>query len=289
MAFLVDFILEKASGIGRLQLLTRNPMFKELQATLAAECNKKAVLYNLFCQDKTTTPLDSSMAAVQEANLQAEFRQISLLSNERGEELQRFYNTQCAEIETQRSDAIDKLKLVVTNGASQYKKDLSAIHLYFDQQRMHLTNRITTSLNLLKMAFPPSLNDVYQSKMKSRQLNSHAVDLMMEWFEQNVHDPYPTDDEKQDLADRGGISTGQVKAWFANKRNRTSNTKPKKHKRIMERNLLNICDEITVNALNSKPRMHGEIIDRLTNLVQGSSGYTPSSLECSPQSCYSDY
>lgn len=56
-------------------------------------------------------------------------------------------------------------------------------------------------------------------------LNEQAKLILNQWYEEHVHNPYPTDEEKQELASKCNISISQVKSWFANKRNRTNNTK----------------------------------------------------------------
>lgn len=56
-------------------------------------------------------------------------------------------------------------------------------------------------------------------------LSDSAKDILNHWYEEHVINPYPSEDEKQLLAHHCGISVTQVKSWFANKRNRTNNTK----------------------------------------------------------------
>ena len=56
-------------------------------------------------------------------------------------------------------------------------------------------------------------------------LNEEPRRILNEWFEAHVDNPYPTEEEKQQLAFQCGISVSQVKSWFANKRNRTNNTR----------------------------------------------------------------
>ncbi|RLN64736.1 hypothetical protein BBJ29_009803 [Phytophthora kernoviae] len=47
-----------------------------------------------------------------------------------------------------------------------------------------------------------------------------AKTLMREWFEENLHHPYPTEEEKEWLASQGGITLEQVNNWFINTRGR---------------------------------------------------------------------
>ena len=56
-------------------------------------------------------------------------------------------------------------------------------------------------------------------------LHETAKQILNQWYEDHIHNPYPTDLEKQQLANQCAINAGQVKSWFANKRNRTNNTK----------------------------------------------------------------
>lgn len=82
-------------------------------------------------------------------------------------------------------------------------------------------------------------------------LNNAALSVMNEWYEEHAENPYPTKAEKDDIAKRGGISLAQVKSWFANKRNRSHNTRPKKQKKEMEGRLMDICHQLAIDA--SKP------------------------------------
>lgn len=50
--------------------------------------------------------------------------------------------------------------------------------------------------------------------------NSKARNILNEWFEDHLADPYPSEAEKKDLADECNITLLQVNYWFGNKRNR---------------------------------------------------------------------
>lgn len=256
-----------------LNKISSHPMFQDLQATLASECFQASVPYTL-CSDEnissadTEVVLDPSFVAVQEAHLQCQFQTLSG-DNTKVRELQNFYSTKCAEIETQRCDAIAKLKGQIFHEETLYQTELYNVHTFHDRQRMHLTSRISTSLELLKVSLPDSCSVNSSKQTKSRQLNARAVEIMTEWFERNIDNPYPSESDKEKMADDGGISLGQVKAWFANKRNRTSNTKPKKQKQQVEKKLLTICSELT-SGDNKTPRLYGDIIQKLSNIINRS-------------------
>ncbi|KAG7380511.1 hypothetical protein PHYPSEUDO_007069 [Phytophthora pseudosyringae] len=55
---------------------------------------------------------------------------------------------------------------------------------------------------------------------KRSSLSKTSKKLMQEWFEHNLHHPYPTEEEKEWLAREGGIALEQVNNWFINTRGR---------------------------------------------------------------------
>ena len=251
--------------------LQSNPMFSALRATLIKDVEQTTNIPVTLIKVKDEkleqeSSLDPAVVAVQEANLQSDFQQILPSGNQKVAELQTFYNQQCSVIENSRNEAIQQLKENNMLSVSQYRREMSIIHTHHDEQRMHLTNRVTASLQLLKISMP-SAAEVTSSKSKSRQLNSYAVEVMTEWYDQHIDNPYPTDEEKLVLADMGGLSLSQVKAWFANKRNRTNNTKPKKQKMQVEKKLLNICTELSNGRPANTPRFYGQIIAQLSDIV----------------------
>lgn len=83
-------------------------------------------------------------------------------------------------------------------------------------------------------------------KLASRkhQLPDKAVDILNEWYEDHLRNPYPQLEEKEMLAKRGGITVKQVTAWFSNRRNRSQNTKPKRMKRVLEKEMSNLFEMI---------------------------------------------
>ncbi|KAL3669633.1 hypothetical protein V7S43_005017 [Phytophthora oleae] len=55
---------------------------------------------------------------------------------------------------------------------------------------------------------------------KRSSLSKKSKKLMQDWFEHNLHHPYPTEEEKEWLAREGGITLEQVNNWFINTRGR---------------------------------------------------------------------
>ena len=84
------------------------------------------------------------------------------------------------------------------------------------------------------------------------QLSDESVEIMNEWFLSHINNPYPKLSEKETLAQRGGITVKQVTAWFSNRRNRSQNTKPKRMKRVLEKEINNIFNELICNEPNKE-------------------------------------
>ncbi|XP_021352393.1 pre-B-cell leukemia transcription factor 4-like [Mizuhopecten yessoensis] len=275
---------------GDLAKICTHPMFEDLQATLTSECyqNFQTLPFSLCREgvapmEEEAEPviLDPALIAVQEANLQSDFQRVFAHNSEKVHQLHKFYSEQCQEVETDRCSSIDKLKTKEVD-ASFYQSEINKIHEEHDRQRMHLTHRVTASLQLLKVALPSAADSTTATtasgsgRSKSRQLNGRGVTIMCDWYEKHINNPYPSEEEKEKMARDGSLSLAQVKAWFANKRNRTSNTKPKKQKQQVERKLLSICSGLTGSGgtTDKAPRLYGDIIRQLSDIVNSSTVFS---------------
>ena len=61
-----------------------------------------------------------------------------------------------------------------------------------------------------------------RSSSSSRPLDPHAVATLTAWYQQHHQHPFPSEEQKEELAQRAGITKLQVKYWFANRRSRDS-------------------------------------------------------------------
>ncbi|VDL18395.1 unnamed protein product [Hymenolepis diminuta] len=97
--------------------------------------------------------------------------------------------------------------------------------------------------------------DVKQAKSRgdgSKLLSTRATYVLEGWYEANTEWPYPTKAEKQVMASAGGITIEQVNSWFANRRNRSQNTRPKK-------NMVKLIQAITLLCEEYQEASHGVI------------------------------
>ena len=103
-----------------------------------------------------------------------------------------------------------------------------------------------SSLDLAAM--PAVARTPVSDKKSKRQLNPRAVEYMSNWYAEHLNYPYPTEDEKSRIAGEAGLSLPQVTCWFANKRNRSNNTRRISTKTMWQK--LNHKMEI-MDAMNS--------------------------------------
>ncbi|XP_067654433.1 uncharacterized protein [Haliotis asinina] len=99
-----------------------------------------------------------------------------------------------------------------------------------------LTNRYSDQLHLVFTSIEKRVTTLEnQGKMSarpvSRNLNPESIVLMEKWYLEHLNNPYPTQTEAEDIANKGGISLSQVRKWFSNKRHRTR--KPRSVKAVV--------------------------------------------------------
>ena len=118
----------------------------------------------------------------------------------------------------------------------------------------------------------PASTRVYRKRNKL--LNQTAINIMTEWFESHLNHPYPTQEEKELMAEKGGITLAQVVSWFNNKRNRSSNTAPKKQKRKLEQQLSTLCSDL-MSGSRSGQGQASEIVNDINKLIEESLAPNP--------------
>ncbi|CAH6779695.1 Pbx4 [Phodopus roborovskii] len=56
------------------------------------------------------------------------------------------------------------------------------------------------------------------ARRKRRNFSKHATEVLNEYFYSHLSNPYPSEETKEELARKGGITVSQVSNWFGNKR-----------------------------------------------------------------------
>ncbi len=127
--------------------------------------------------------------------------------------------------------------------SSHYSSPTTAVYNQFLQPELSSNNSINIP-NIERKMPKKSANTPKQALKRHAQLSDHAVEIMNEWFQRHISNPYPSLAEKETIAQQGRISVKQVTAWFSNRRNRSQNTKPKCMKRVLEKEINNIFNEL---------------------------------------------
>ena len=248
--------------------MVSHPMFKQLQAALASACSQRFLPITLLESEPKHPGINPDETnktdlAVEESSLQAEFQKLRELNNSKVEELEAFYKSQSAKIAQDQSTALAVSAQAHDNAACE-ALERRTILAYYNKQHAHLTRRVNKSLQLLKSVLnlngnrhvhpisknPQKIRDNREdhnisgtessaTNKKSRMLNAKAIEIMSTWYQKHTDYPYPTDKEKAEMAQKGGITLTQVRGWFSNKRNRTLNTRPRRAQLVMYHQMMN--------------------------------------------------
>ena len=96
--------------------------------------------------------------------------------------------------------------------------------LYMEEEKR--TGKKLTALTRFRVRkkFPPPLSISTDGVRKTCVLPRESTAYLKQWLLSHIEDPYPTRQEKQQLAALSGLTTNQVKTWFANARRRSKST-----------------------------------------------------------------
>jgi hypothetical protein len=117
--------------------------------------------------------------------------------------------------------ALDRVGLQLKVEISQIKfldehtklKKLMEIDVQFSQVKVALRSDLTETI--------PALVRQYNIPKKRPKFTDDAKAALKKWYLDHLERPYPTDQEKQDLAIATCLTTSQVSVWFYNERARS--------------------------------------------------------------------
>lgn len=188
-----------------------NPLFSDLQTLLANDCSQDLLPTTLL--DTVNSPPGNNIYK-RECQLYARFKMLEKKHSDQINELSSFYRYQSSVLETERYDVLNNETF-----SDSYKDYLN---IYYDTEICKIIDRVEKSIAILEQ----TEKETIKRDSKGRQISRNAIRMMEQWYEQHLDHPYPTVIEYEDLACAGDINISQVKKWFANKRNRSNNTRP---------------------------------------------------------------
>ena len=195
--------------------ISKNPFFNALQNALESDCKKEIVPQSLV--DIHSNKQETENIFVRERRLHERFNALQEPCPDDVRQLSGFYRYQSALIETERFRTLHEC-----NYPLSYK---DVVNKYYDDQLHCIMDRVEQSVVLLENSNKENKFMNNKGGKPRPHLNKEAVKIMEDWYEQNLDHPYPSSATYDMLAIRGNVGVEQVKKWFANKRNRTHNTR----------------------------------------------------------------
>ncbi|NWV57877.1 PBX3 factor, partial [Daphoenositta chrysoptera] len=93
----------------------------------------------------------------------------------------------------------------------EVERTLRLIHAKFRAIQLQLKQSTCEALMVLRSRF-------LDARRKRRNFSKQATEVLNEYFYSHLSNPYPSEEAKEELAKRGGITVSQVSNWFGNKR-----------------------------------------------------------------------
>lgn len=202
--------------------LSKHPFLGDLQALLETECKREIVPQSLFGmqgagKQNIETKNKSLNVFERERNLQERFTSLQSHHTEDVRQLSSMFRYQSALIETERFRTLHECQY-----PGSYKQ---SVNHHYDHQLHNVMDRVERSVQLLETSNKENRSSKPAIAKVRPHLSKESVRLMENWYQQNLIHPYPTNSVIEMLAQAGNIGIEQVKKWFANKRNRSANTR----------------------------------------------------------------
>ncbi|KAK4313477.1 hypothetical protein Pmani_015171 [Petrolisthes manimaculis] len=93
----------------------------------------------------------------------------------------------------------------------EIERMVQIIHKKFSSIQMQLKQSTCEAVMILRSRF-------LDARRRRRNFSKQASEILNEYFYSNLSNPYPSEEEKEALARRCGITINQVSNWFGNKR-----------------------------------------------------------------------
>lgn len=93
----------------------------------------------------------------------------------------------------------------------EMERMVSIIHRKFSAIQMQLKQSTCEAVMILRSRF-------LDARRKRRNFSKQATEVLNEYFYSHLSNPYPSEEAKEELAKKCGITVSQVSNWFGNKR-----------------------------------------------------------------------
>ena len=160
---------------------------------------------------------DDMKIAMKEKTVTQRIYALKTSGYESAQEVEDFYQSQTTLIDIERHNILRQM--------AYDKISSESINGYYNRKLLSLLESVEQKLSDIEQRKSKCGNK--QSQKKSRLLPKAAVKILEEWYQENLSNPYPSREVTLSMASEGGITVEQIRKWFANKRNRSRNSKLK--------------------------------------------------------------
>lgn len=121
------------------------------------------------------------------------------------------YEQACAEFTTHVMNLLREQSRTRPVSKNEIERMVSIIHNKFNSIQMQLKQSTCEAVMILRSRF-------LDARRKRRNFSKQSTEVLNEYFYSHLSNPYPSEEAKEELARKCGISVAQVSNWFGNKR-----------------------------------------------------------------------
>ncbi|KAL4674193.1 hypothetical protein H8959_018127 [Pygathrix nigripes] len=121
------------------------------------------------------------------------------------------YEQACREFTTHVTNLLQEQSRMRPISPKEIERMVGAIHGKFSAIQMQLKQSTCEAVMTLR-------SRLLDARRKRRNFSKQATEVLNEYFYSHLNNPYPSEEAKEELARKGGITVSQVSNWFGNKR-----------------------------------------------------------------------
>ncbi|XP_064336139.1 pre-B-cell leukemia transcription factor 4 isoform X1 [Camelus dromedarius] len=121
------------------------------------------------------------------------------------------YEQACREFTTHVTNLLREQSRIRPISPKEMERMVGVIHGKFSSIQMQLKQSTCEAVMTLR-------SRLLDARRKRQNFSKQATEVLNEYFYSHLSNPYPSEEAKEELARKGGITVSQVSNWFGNKR-----------------------------------------------------------------------
>lgn len=158
-------------------------------------------------QPAPPTPLSSPETSIEHTDYKAKLSQIRNIYHQ---ELEK-YDQGCQEFTTHVMNLLREQSRTRPITPKEIERMVNIIHKKFNSIQVQLKQSTCEAVMILRSRF-------LDARRKRRNFSKKSSEVLNEYFYSHLSNPYPSEEAKEELARKCGITVSQVSNWFGNKR-----------------------------------------------------------------------